>query len=131
MKKVFGMEPAAIVAAAEVVLAFIVTLGISGFADNTAGVIMTVVVAVGGLLTTWATVNWRLTAALNVVKTLLVALVYFGTLHLNDAQITALVAALAAVIGLVTRQTNSSDDTPISVASPGAAVLKVALAAAA
>jgi CHASE2 domain-containing sensor protein len=111
--KIFGREPAFWVGVLEALIAVLVTFKIDGLSQEQAGFWIAVIVAVGGLLTAWATRDTALAALVAVVKALLVLGVAYG-LHVTEEQI-GLIAALVTTVGAGWLRTQTSPvSTPIS-----------------
>lgn len=117
--KIFGHEPAAIVAAVEVVLAVLLSFGVFGLTLDQAGGVVAVVSAALALVVAYATSNTWVSALTGLVKAGLIAAATFGW-ALTESQQAAVLSAVAVVGGLLIRQNVSSLNTAVSRPSPGA-----------
>jgi hypothetical protein len=121
--KIFGKEPAFYVGVIEAVVACALTFGLS---QEAAVVVLTLVVAVGGLLTALAAKDTLLAALVGVVKALAVLVIFLGY-DWSDEKTAGIIAIITVVSSGWLRTQTSSTDTPLlSVASrevPAVAVL--------
>ena len=113
VRTVIGREPAAVVAAVEAVLAFIVTFGIPGLTAEDAARWLAIAAAFGTAITAWATVNTRVSVVVGIIRALVILAVGYG-LPITEEQVGLLVVMANAVGGLWLRQLNSPSDTLIS-----------------
>jgi uncharacterized membrane protein (UPF0136 family) len=104
--KVFGREPAFWVGVIEALIALLVTFKLDGLSQEQAALWIAAVVAVGGLVTAWATRDTALAALVAVVKAVLVLGVAYG-LTVTEEQI-GLVAALVTTVGAGWLRTQTS-----------------------
>lgn len=114
--KIFGREPVVYVAVIEAVLAFLVTFGLDGLSTEQATVILAAVVAMGGVLTAWATKDTLLSALSGAGKALLVLVTSYG-INLSQEQIGLAVVMISAVGGIWLRTQTTPIDTPVSKAA--------------
>lgn len=116
--KILGQEPAFLVGVVEAFLAILLTFGLFGLSQETAGVIVATVSALLGLIVAYATKTTLYSALIGFAKAALVLAVTFGA-PLTDSQTGALIAFIALVAGAYLRNGTDSLETPISSASPG------------
>lgn len=103
--KIFGREPAAIVASIEAVLALLVAFQL-GLDSAHVGLIMGVVVAAFGVYTAWATHDTLLGIVVGFIKAVLALAIGYG-LPLSPEQTAALIAVVTVALGLFNRQQTS------------------------
>jgi hypothetical protein len=113
--KIFGKEPAFFVGVIEAVILVLVTFGLP---HDTAAVIATLTVAVGGVLTAIAAKDTLLAALVSLVKAVIVLVVFLGY-DISDESTAAIIGLLTLILGGYLRTQTSSTDTPISAPSDG------------
>ena len=105
--KVFGREPAAIVALIEGVIALLVSLNLGLDAEH-AALVVAVVTALGGVVSGWATVDTRLGLVTGLAKSVLALAVGYG-LQVPEGAQAALLALIPLVFGAWQRTQTSPD----------------------
>lgn len=111
--KIFGREPAIYIGAIEAIIALLVTFNFSGLSNAQAGVIVALVVAIGGLVTAFATKDALLAAITGVVKAALIVGVAYG-LHISQEQMGLVLGIVAALGAAYVRTQTAPVATPIS-----------------
>lgn len=95
--KILGREPAFYVGVVEAVVALLLTFNLPGLSVEQAGLVVAFVVALGGVVSAWATRDTLLAALVGAVKAVLLLGVAYG-LPLTDEQV-GLAAVLVSVLG--------------------------------
>lgn len=114
--KIFGREPAFYVGVIEAVIAILVTFQLEFLTQAQAGLTVAAVVAVGTVVSAWATQDTLLAALVGATKALLVLGVGYGA-PLTEEQV-GLISGLVLVVGSGwLRNQTSSLDTKVSKAS--------------
>lgn len=111
--KILGREPAALEAAFISLITFVVAFQLDGLSEMQATNLIALVSAIGGLVTTWMTVNNRLGGVTAVGRALLILAASYG-LNLNQEQIGLAGIAITAVAGLWLRGNTSPVETPLT-----------------
>lgn len=114
--KIFGKEPAFFVGVIEAVILVLVTFGLP---HDTAAVIGTLTVAVGGVLTAIAAKDTLLAALIGLTKAFIVLVVFLGY-DISDESTASIIGLMTLVLGGYLRTQTSSTDTAISAQSSGA-----------
>lgn len=109
--KIFGREPAFYVGVLEALVAVLVTFRLPGLSVEQAGLVVALVVALGGVLTAWATRDTLLAALVGAVKAGLILGAGYG-LPITDEQV-GLIAALVSVVGAGWLRTQTSPVTTL------------------
>lgn len=118
--RIFGREPAAIVATIEAVLALLVAFQLGLDAPHVA-LIMAVVTAAFGLYTAWVTHDTLLGVVVGFIKAVLALSIGYG-LPLSPAQTAALIAVVTVGLGLFNRQQTFPSYSPPADVVPGTVV---------
>jgi hypothetical protein len=111
--KVFGREPAVYIAVLEAALAFLVTFGLDGLSAEQSTNILAAAVALGGVLTAWATRDTLLAALGGAGKAILILGTSYG-LNLSQEQVGLAVVVITSVAGVWLRTQTSPVETPVS-----------------
>ncbi|MFI7042606.1 hypothetical protein ACIBI0_38515 [Microbispora rosea] len=111
--KILGREPAALLYGIQALLAVAVSFGLFGLTEESAAWVLTISAGVFALITAVATRPFVVSAMTGAVKTILTGAVAFG-LPLTEAQMGAVLAALAIVLGLILRPNVSPMETAIT-----------------
>lgn len=123
LKKVLGSEPAAVTGAIQALVGIFLVVG--SLSPEGSATIMLVVSALTGAAATWATYDSRLTAVVEVVKAVLIAVTFFelGGLSFSPELQLAIVAAVTSFGSLVIRASTVPVPTPISEPTAATAAL--------
>lgn len=111
--KIFGREPAALVALIEGAIAVAVSLGLFGLDHEHAALLVAVVTALGGVLTGWTTRDTRLGLIVGLSKSVLALAVGYG-LHLGVETQATLLALIPLTLGFYQRTQTVPVATPVS-----------------